>query len=68
MSSDSKLKATERKKKPHLGVIFKCCRVYSRLYLNKKGDAFVGWCPKCAAKLEIKVSPTGSRQRFFTAE
>jgi hypothetical protein len=54
--------------KPHIGVIFKCCRVYARVYLNKKGDAFVGWCPKCARKMEIKVSPCGSKERFFTAE
>jgi hypothetical protein len=55
-------------KRPHIGIIFKCCRIYSRIYLNKKGDAFVGWCPKCAAKLEVKVSPTGSKGKFFAAE
>ncbi|MEW6016272.1 MAG: hypothetical protein AB1690_13250 [Candidatus Zixiibacteriota bacterium] len=54
--------------RPHIGIIFKCCRVYARIYLNKKGDAFVGWCPRCAGKLEVKVSPTGSKQKFFTAE
>jgi hypothetical protein len=54
--------------RPHIGIIFKCCRIYARLYLNRKGNAFVGWCPKCAAKLEVKVSPTGSRERFFIAE
>jgi hypothetical protein len=54
--------------RPHLGIHFKCCNVYSRIYLNKKGTAFVGWCPKCSAKLEVKVSPTGSTNKFFTAE
>jgi hypothetical protein len=65
VTEQSKSRSTDR---PHLGVIFKCCRVYSRIYLNKKGDAFVGWCPKCAARLEIRVSPTGSKERFFNAE
>jgi hypothetical protein len=55
-------------RRPYLGIHFKCCNVYSRIYLNKKGTAFVGWCPKCAAKAEIKVSPHGSKARFFTAE
>ena len=57
-----------RAKKPFIGVHFTCCKVYSRIYLNAAGTAFVGWCPKCAAKAEVKVSPTGSSSRFFTAE
>lgn len=58
----------KRKPKPFIGIHFKCCKVYSRIYLNAKGDAFVGWCPKCAAKTVVKVSPTGSKSSFFTAE
>jgi len=58
----------KRKPRPSVGIFFKCCRVYSRIYLNRKGDAFVGWCPKCAAKVEMKVSPTGSTERFFIAQ
>ncbi len=58
----------KRPKRPFLGMYFKCCRVYSRLYLNKEQTAFVGWCPKCAAKAEIKVAPHGSSDKFFIAE
>ncbi len=54
--------------RPSVGIYFKCCRVYSRISLNKQGTAFVGWCPRCAAKIEMKVSPTGSTDRFFFAE
>ncbi|RME22510.1 MAG: hypothetical protein D6800_10935 [Candidatus Zixiibacteriota bacterium] len=54
--------------RPFIGIMFKCCHVYSRIYLNAAGTAFVGWCPRCAAKATVKVSPTGSRNRFFTAE
>lgn len=60
---------TERpdQKRPFIGMHFKCCNVYSRIYLNREATAFVGWCPKCAAKAEVKVSPTGSKNRFFEA-
>jgi hypothetical protein len=53
--------------RPHKGVFFKCCRVYARILLNAKGDAFVGWCPRCAAKLELKVDPQGSDADMFEA-
>ena len=56
-----------RARRPFLGMHFKCCNVYSRVYLNKKGTAFVGWCPKYAARVKVKVSPLGTDARFFTA-
>ena len=55
------------KARPFIGMYWKCCRVYSRIYLNKKRDAFVGWCPKCTKKVEVRVSPDGSDSSFFTA-
>lgn len=58
----------DRKARPHIGIFFRCCRIYSRIYLNHRRTAFVGWCPRCAAKIEVKVSPTGSPNRFFFAE
>ena len=36
--------------------------------MNKDNTAFVGWCPKCALKAEVKVSAGGTKSRFFTAE
>lgn len=57
------------KARPYVGMMFKCCRVYSRIYLNRAGTAFVGHCPKCAAKVELKaVAEGGSKSRFWTAE
>jgi len=55
------------KGRPFIGVHFKCCRKYVRAYLNKKGDAYVAWCPKCAAKMIVEISPYGSKNRFFEA-
>lgn len=59
---------TKRNPRPHVGVHFRCCNVYARVYLNARGDAFVGWCPRCVAKLEMKVDPEGSANQFFGAE
>lgn len=57
-----------RRGRPFIGVHFKCCNIYQRIYLNRAGDAFVGWCPKCAAKAYVKVAPGGSKSRFYTAD
>lgn len=48
-----------------IGIFWECCKVYSRVYLNSRRSAFVGWCPKCARRVQVDVSPTGSRSRFF---
>jgi len=53
------------KSRPFLGIMFKCCHVYSRIYLNKKKDAFVGWCPRCARRVTVKISPDGVDSQFF---
>lgn len=56
-----------KKGRPFLGVLFKCCNIYNRIYLNKEKTAFVGWCPKCGKMSKIKVSKNGVSDRFFTA-
>ncbi len=57
-------------KKPFIGIIFKCCNVYSRLYLNKRGDAYEGTCPRCYRKKVVVnvVKEGGSKERFFETE
>lgn len=46
----------------------KCCNRYVRAYLNAAGNAYVGWCPQCAAQVRFRiVKEGGSRNRFFEA-
>jgi len=49
----------------HLGIMFECCNVYSRIYKNRKGTAYVGWCPRCARVVVIPIDPSGTTCRFF---
>ena len=53
-------------KRAYVGVHMKCCNVYVRAYINPAGDAYVGWCPRCAAQVRLEiVQEGGSRGRFF---
>jgi hypothetical protein len=54
--------------RPYIGLMFRCCNVYTRIYLNKEGTLYAGSCPKCGKHVEIKVGPGGSKSRFWTAE
>ena len=51
----------------YISIFFECCNVYSRIYLNKEGTHYAGWCPKCARAVRLKVGPGGTDSRFFRA-
>ena len=63
--SENKVDKKQRKPRPYIGIRWECCKVYSRIYLNHKGRAYVGWCPKCGKRVQLDLSPTGSKNRFF---
>ncbi|MFC1855625.1 hypothetical protein ACFL2A_03685 [Thermodesulfobacteriota bacterium] len=52
-------------KRKYIGIMFEECNVYSRIYLNKEGTAYAGFCPKCGRKVVIKVGKNGTDSRFF---
>ncbi len=54
--------------RPYISVLFECCDVYNRVYKNREGTAYVGWCPKCARKVTVKVGAEGVNCRFFRAK
>ena len=58
---------SRRKPRPFLGILFECCRVYVRVYKNAAGDAYVGACPRCLARLRVAVGTGGTSRRLFRA-
>lgn len=55
-----------RGRRRFVGVRFACCEVYSRIYVNRDHTAYVGYCPRCSKKIELKIGPGGTDSRFFT--
>ena len=53
--------------KKFLGVMFECCNVYQRIYLNKDKNAYEGRCPKCYKLVKARVGPGGTNSRMFRA-
>jgi hypothetical protein len=62
--TSSRRKANEGQDK-FLGILFQCCRIYSRIYPNDEETAYVGHCPKCGRKVRVKIGPHGTDRRFF---
>ena len=59
---------TPRTPKPFIGMLFKCCNVYLRIYLNNDGTAYTGRCPRCGAAVTIRTGDGGSSSRFWSAQ
>ncbi|MEM9882263.1 MAG: hypothetical protein AAF800_05030 [Planctomycetota bacterium] len=55
------------KKRPWIAVTWTCCATYSRVYRNRRGDAYEGNCPKCGSAVRAVVGPDGTESRFFEA-
>lgn len=60
--------ASEPSGKRWLGVLFRCCNAYGRMYLNAGEGRYVGHCPKCRSEVRAVVGEGGTNRRFFIAE
>ncbi|MCC9643996.1 hypothetical protein LOC71_17065 [Rhodopirellula sp. JC740] len=53
--------------RPFLGIQFRCCQTYGRIYRNDERTAYRGGCPKCGSRVEVPIGNGGTNQRFFSA-
>jgi len=56
-----------KRKRPFVGVLFECCRVYGRVYRNMQKTAYEGHCPRCRLAIRFSIGPHGTKSRFFRA-
>lgn len=54
--------------RPWLGVFFRCCGVYGRMYRLRGEDRYAGRCPRCLAPVGARVGAGGTSQRLFFAD
>ncbi len=54
-------------KKKFLGILFECCNVYRRIYINKEKNAYEGRCPLCMREVKVLIGSDGKDTRFFKA-
>jgi len=49
-----------------IGVLFDCCNIYRRIYLNDEETAYEGKCPACSRSVRMIIDPSSSNsQRFY---
>ena len=63
-------KLTPKQKRPFLGIYFRCCFVYGRIYRKDDGSYYFGHCPKCCVPVRVRVDPIHgtSTRRFFQTD
>ncbi len=54
--------------RPFIGVHFKCCGVYQRIYRSNDGQRYEGRCPRCARQVRFLVGQGGTDDRYFVVE
>lgn len=54
--------------RPWIGILFRCCSVYARIYRDPAQPVYRGCCPRCGAQVTARVGPGGTSQRLFSAQ
>ncbi|OVE82449.1 hypothetical protein BVY03_00865 [bacterium K02(2017)] len=64
------MSAQKTEKRKYIGVNFKCCGAYTRIYHNTKLNAYIGNCPRCLKPLKVQVNKekATTSNRFFDAK
>lgn len=66
LADGSTVEVNRQQKRKFLGIYFKCCNIYGRIY-NYTGKQYEGKCPRCLGRLTVRVGKGGVSNRFFTA-
>lgn len=62
---NSSRKSSDPAQKDFLGVLFRCCNVYGRIY-EKRKTIYTGRCPSCGRLARVKTDGESDRQ-FYQA-
>lgn len=68
LTSDTPRAPRRDERRRFVGIHFVCCDVYTRIYVNREGTAYRGYCPRCFKPVELKIGPGGTDSRFFTVQ
>ncbi len=60
--------SSSNQKVPFLGIHFKCCKTYGRIYRSPLRLVYEGHCPKCRGLLTVPIGPGGLDSRFLSAQ
>ncbi len=66
VADGSTVALNRQKKRKFLGIYFRCCNIYGRIY-NYSGKQYEGKCPRCLGRLTVRVGSGGVSNRFFVA-
>ena len=52
--------------RPWIGMHWRCCDVYARIYRHPEADRYRGSCPRCGRSTTLRVGSGGTSARSFT--